>query len=68
MDTRAVRDQLLALQARIVSAMEAEDGSAFIADPWVREPGGKLEGDGLSRLIEGGATSGPAKPVPRWHW
>jgi len=55
MDTHAVRDQLLALQARIVTAMEAEDGSPFIADPWTREPGGKLEGDGLSRLIEGGA-------------
>ena len=22
----------------------------------------------IGRLPPGGATSGPAKPVPRWHW
>ena len=32
--------------------MEAEGGQAFITDHWQREPGGKLEGEGLSRLIE----------------
>jgi len=50
--TPAVRDYLLGLQTRIVSAMEAEGGQAFITDHWQREPGGKLEGEGLSRLIE----------------
>ena len=56
MDTtnKAVRDYLLDLQRRIVEALEAEDGGAFITDHWQREPGGKLEGEGLSRLIEGG--------------
>ncbi len=49
-----VRDYLLGLQARIVAATEAESGEAFLTDAWQREPGGKLEGDGLSRLIEGG--------------
>ena len=34
--------------------MEAEGGDAFITDAWQREPGGKLEGDGISRLVEGG--------------
>jgi len=54
MTTQAVRDYLLGLQDRIVSAMEAEDGQAFITDAWTREPGGKLEGEGRSRLLEGG--------------
>jgi coproporphyrinogen III oxidase len=54
MKTPAVRDYLLGLQDRIVSAMEAEDGQSFITDAWTREPGGKLEGDGRSRLLEGG--------------
>ena len=54
MDTSAVRDYLLDLQARIVEAFENEGGDPFIADAWQREPGGKLEGDGVSRLVEGG--------------
>ncbi|MDP1789471.1 MAG: oxygen-dependent coproporphyrinogen oxidase [Methylibium sp.] len=53
-DTQAVRDYLLGLQERIVAALEAEDGGRFLSDRWTREPGGKLEGEGLSRLIEGG--------------
>jgi coproporphyrinogen III oxidase len=34
--------------------MEAEDGAPFISDRWVREAGGPLEGEGLSRLLEEG--------------
>jgi coproporphyrinogen III oxidase len=55
MNPSAVREYLLALQARIVAALEAEGGDAFINDAWQRAPGGKLEGDGISRLVEGGA-------------
>ncbi|MES2100493.1 MAG: coproporphyrinogen III oxidase, partial [Pseudomonadota bacterium] len=54
--TQAVRAYLLGLQDRIVAAIEAEDGQAFITDAWQREPGGKLEGEGRSRLLEGGAV------------
>ena len=54
-ETAAVRDYLLGLQARIVSALEAEGGESFISDGWTRPVGGTLEGDGLSRLIENGA-------------
>jgi len=54
MNPAAVRDYLLDLQARIVAALEAEGGDAFASDVWQREPGGKLEGDGISRLLEGG--------------
>jgi coproporphyrinogen III oxidase len=52
--TQAVRDYLLGLQQRIVSALEAEDGQPFIVDAWQREPGGKLEGEGRSQLLEEG--------------
>jgi coproporphyrinogen III oxidase len=54
MNVTEVRDYLLALQARIVGALEAEGGDAFARDAWQRQPGGKLEGDGVSRLVEGG--------------
>jgi coproporphyrinogen III oxidase len=53
-DTLAVRHYLLGLQGRIVAAFEAEDGKAFVNDGWTREPGGRLEGDGLSQLVEEG--------------
>ena len=49
-----VRDYLLGLQSRIIDAMQREDGHPFLTDGWTREPGGKLEGDGLSRLVEEG--------------
>ncbi|MBL8302543.1 MAG: oxygen-dependent coproporphyrinogen oxidase [Ideonella sp.] len=55
MDTRAVRDYLLGLQETIVGTLEREEGRPFLRDRWTREPGGKLEGDGMSQLIEGGA-------------
>jgi coproporphyrinogen III oxidase len=54
MNAASVRAYLLGLQARIVAAMEAEGGDAFASDAWQRPPGGPLEGDGLSRLVEGG--------------
>jgi coproporphyrinogen III oxidase len=50
-----VRAYLLGLQDRIVDALQAEDpGHPFVTDAWTREPGGRLEGDGRSRLVEGG--------------
>ncbi|NML15578.1 oxygen-dependent coproporphyrinogen oxidase [Azohydromonas caseinilytica] len=54
LDTSVVRAWLLDLQQRIVSALEAADGVPFRSDGWTREPGGRLEGDGLSRLVEEG--------------
>lgn len=55
-NTQRVREYLLDLQSRIVSALQKADGNEFLSDGWTREPGGRLEGDGLSRLIEGGAV------------
>ena len=55
MNIGSVRGYLLGLQDRIVGALQAEGGEPFLTDAWTREPGGKLEGDGRSRLIEGAA-------------
>jgi coproporphyrinogen III oxidase len=52
-----VRSWLLGLQDRITSAIEAEDGqSHFITDAWTKPPGEKLQGEGVSKLLEGGAV------------
>ena len=45
-----VRDYLLDLQNRIVTALEDAGGAPFLTDQWTRPEGG----GGLSRLIEGG--------------
>ncbi|MBS0445829.1 MAG: oxygen-dependent coproporphyrinogen oxidase [Proteobacteria bacterium] len=54
MDTAAIRAYLLDLQATIVEAFEREGGAPFIEDRWQRAPGERLQGDGCSRLVEGG--------------
>ena len=51
-DAQAVRTWLLDLQARIVAALEAADGSPFRTDAWERPEGG----GGISRLIEEGTV------------
>jgi len=53
--TEAVRQYLLALQQRIVVAMERLDGGAFVRDAWTRAPGERLQGDGLTLCIDDGA-------------
>ncbi|MBB1160570.1 oxygen-dependent coproporphyrinogen oxidase [Aquariibacter albus] len=55
-ETAAVRAYLLDLQDRIIAALAAEDGGTFLRDGWTRAPGERLQGDGLSRLIEEGAV------------
>ncbi len=55
-DTTAVRTYLLGLQQRIVNTFEQEDGKTFLSDGWQRPAGGKLEGDGLSQLVEEGGV------------
>ncbi|ODU08915.1 MAG: coproporphyrinogen III oxidase [Rubrivivax sp. SCN 71-131] len=54
-DTVAVRQYLLGLQQRIVDAVQAEDGKPFVSDGWTRPADGRLQGDGLTRLVEDGA-------------
>ena len=45
-----VHDFLTGLQARIVAALEAEDGKAFRTDAWQRAEGG----GGVTRILEEG--------------
>lgn len=54
--TDDVRRYLLGLQASIISALQAEDGHAFVTDGWTRSPEERLQGDGLSRLVEQGGV------------
>jgi coproporphyrinogen III oxidase len=55
-DTSAVRDYLLGLQDRIIDTLQAEDGHPFLRDAWTRAPGERLQGDGISRLVEEGGV------------
>jgi coproporphyrinogen III oxidase len=54
MDTQALRDYFLGLQQRIVAAAEVLDGQPFLTDAWTRPPGERLQGDGITRLVENG--------------
>lgn len=56
-----VRAWLLGLQDRITSAIEAQEtaggGTArFLADAWDKPAGEKLQGNGLTKILEGGAV------------
>ncbi len=56
-DAGAVRDYLVDLQTRITDAIESLDGQAsFLADPWTKTPGEPLQGDGITKILEGGAV------------
>jgi coproporphyrinogen III oxidase len=51
-----VRDYLTGLQQRIVDALDSEDGQGrFIRDEWSKPPGERLQGSGITRLMEEGA-------------
>ena len=51
-----VRSYLLGLQESITSALSAVDGTAFVADSWHKEPHEPLQGDGVTKILEGGAV------------
>jgi coproporphyrinogen III oxidase len=55
MQVEPVRAYLLGLQASIVDALQAADGKPFLRDAWTRAPGDRLQGDGITRLVEEGA-------------
>ncbi len=54
MNTEPVRHYLLALQQNIVDTLSQLTGEQFSLDAWQREPGGPLQGDGQSQLVEAG--------------
>jgi len=55
-----VRGYLVGLQARITDAIEGvegrveEGGARFRSDAWAKPPGEPLQGDGITRILEGG--------------
>ena len=49
-----VSSYLRGLQARITGAISELDGSAFLTDAWQKEPGDKLQGQGITQILEGG--------------
>ena len=70
---QVVGEYLQGLQSKIVQALEAIDGQAFIHDSWSKAPDEKLQGNGITRIVENGNVferagcgfsnvSGPALP------
>ena len=56
-ETNFVRDYLVGLQARITDTIESLDGQAkFLTDAWTKPPGEALQGDGITKILEGGAV------------
>jgi len=52
--TAEVSGYLRGLQARITGAIADIDGSAFLIDAWQKGPGDKLQGQGITQILEGG--------------
>ncbi len=55
-DAPAVRAYLVALQDRIVAAMEGIDGGRFVRDAWTKPAGEALGGNGVTCILEDGAV------------
>ena len=50
-DLLGVRTFLLGLQERITAAIAELDGGQFLADPWQKEPGEPLQGNGITKIL-----------------
>ena len=55
-DTAQVRQYLTALQDRITQAIADIDGGTFVSDSWDKPAGERLQGQGVTRILEGGTT------------
>lgn len=55
-DLGQVRDYLVGLQARITGALNDIDPTALISDAWEKPAGEKLQGQGITKIMEGGAV------------
>lgn len=54
--TPAVRAYLTDLQNRITTAIAEVDGERFLEDGWSKPSGEVLQGNGITRILEGGAV------------
>ncbi len=53
----SVRTYLMGLQTHITQAIEQKDGEArFLVDAWEKGPEEKLQGNGITQILEGGAV------------
>ena len=53
-DLGAVRHYLLGLQSSITQALTDIDGTPFLVDHWTKPAGEKLQGSGVTQILEGG--------------
>ncbi len=51
-----VREYLIDLQERITSTVAMVDGGHFVVDRWKKRPGEKLQGTGVTQILEDGAV------------
>lgn len=51
-----VRTYLLQLQAQITQAVTDIDGGTFVVDPWTKGTEEKLQGNGITKILEGGSV------------
>lgn len=49
-----MRSYLLGLQSSITTRMAALDGGSFLSDAWEKPPGEKLQGQGITQILENG--------------
>ncbi len=54
--SQPVRDYLLGLQDSITTAIAAVDGGRFLSDAWEKPADEPLQGNGITRILEGGAV------------
>jgi len=54
LDIAQVRAYLTGLQARITEALNEIDPTAFVTDSWEKPAGEKLQGTGITKIMEGG--------------
>ena len=53
-DLAQVRDYLVGLQAKITAALNEIDPTPFVSDAWQKPAGEKLQGNGITKIMEGG--------------
>lgn len=53
-DIAQVRAYLVGLQERITGALNEIDPTPFVTDPWQKPAGEKLQGNGITKIMEGG--------------
>ncbi len=54
LDIAQVRAYLVGLQARITGALNEIDPTPFVTDAWEKPAGEKLQGNGITKILEGG--------------